>query len=188
MFRNALLASSAVVALAAASAPAHADNVGLNTWYAFDFAATGSPLVGGGVPGTSPAGVAAPDAPWTITLSSPATLHVTDVEIPGDQFTFFDNGVLLGTTSNPTPDTTVNVGECISCALASNEFSHGTFTLGAGTHSLTGVQDGVINFGDGDFEITTGVPEPTSWALMLLGFGGMGAAIRSRRRAVVSAA
>lgn len=28
-----------------------------------------------------------------------------------------------------------------------------------------------------------GVPEPASWALMLLGFGGMGAALRHRRRA-----
>jgi hypothetical protein len=28
------------------------------------------------------------------------------------------------------------------------------------------------------------VPEPASWALMLVGFGGMGVAIRSRRRAI----
>jgi len=31
---------------------------------------------------------------------------------------------------------------------------------------------------------TGGVPEPASWALMILGFGGVGAALRSRRRAV----
>jgi len=29
---------------------------------------------------------------------------------------------------------------------------------------------------------TGGVPEPSSWALMILGFGGMGAALRARRR------
>ena len=33
-----------------------------------------------------------------------------------------------------------------------------------------------------------GVPEPASWAMMLLGFGGIGALIRNRRRAVSLAA
>ena len=33
-----------------------------------------------------------------------------------------------------------------------------------------------------------GVPEPASWAMMLLGFGGIGALIRNRRRAVALAA
>ena len=32
------------------------------------------------------------------------------------------------------------------------------------------------------------VPEPTTWALMLLGFGGVGAALRSRRRVAVATA
>ncbi|WP_309606046.1 PEPxxWA-CTERM sorting domain-containing protein [Phenylobacterium sp.] len=36
--------------------------------------------------------------------------------------------------------------------------------------------------------VTGGVPEPTTWALMLLGFGGVGAALRSRRRVAASAA
>jgi hypothetical protein len=33
-----------------------------------------------------------------------------------------------------------------------------------------------------------GVPEPTTWALMLVGFGGMGALLRNRRRATAVAA
>ena len=32
------------------------------------------------------------------------------------------------------------------------------------------------------FEAVTGVPEPASWALTVAGFGGLGAAMRSRRR------
>jgi hypothetical protein len=33
----------------------------------------------------------------------------------------------------------------------------------------------------------TAVPEPTSWALMLMGFGGLGAMLRSNRRRQVAA-
>jgi len=34
---------------------------------------------------------------------------------------------------------------------------------------------------------TVAVPEPASWALMILGFGGVGAMVRARRRGVVAA-
>lgn len=98
-------------------------------------------------------------------------------------FRIFDNGVLLGSTSAAVPNAS-SVGECISCALADPNYSHGFFILGPGAHSLTGIFDGVITNGDGDFIIKSsgGVPEPAAWALMLVGFGGLGAALRSRRR------
>ena len=41
--------------------------------------------------------------------------------------------------------------------------------------------------GSGTFNIAGGVPEPASWALMILGFGGIGAAVRRRRQSVVFA-
>ena len=40
------------------------------------------------------------------------------------------------------------------------------------------------------FDLTRGggpVPEPATWAMMLLGFGGVGAMIRSRRRRALTA-
>jgi hypothetical protein len=39
-----------------------------------------------------------------------------------------------------------------------------------------------------DFAPTGGIPEPSTWAMMILGFGAAGTAIRSRRRASVAAA
>jgi hypothetical protein len=35
-------------------------------------------------------------------------------------------------------------------------------------------------------EEVAAIPEPASWALMIMGFGGVGAAIRSRRRTLGS--
>lgn len=48
-------------------------------------------------------------------------------------------------------------------------------TVGSG-YSPTGTVAGRDAF------LVTGVPEPTSWALMIMGFGGVGAMIRSRRK------
>lgn len=36
--------------------------------------------------------------------------------------------------------------------------------------------------------VTPGVPEPASWAMLLLGFGAIGAALRSRRKTVAALA
>jgi len=36
--------------------------------------------------------------------------------------------------------------------------------------------------GGGNFSFEAGVPEPATWAMMLVGFGGMGAVLRNRRR------
>ncbi len=41
---------------------------------------------------------------------------------------------------------------------------------------------GTGNIGANSSTIMTGVPEPAAWALMLMGFGGLGALLRSRRR------
>jgi hypothetical protein len=189
MLGKALLVGAATAALGAISAPAQAAVVAPGIWYAFQFAATGSPLMGGGTPGTNPNGVTAPAAPWLVTLTKPGELLVVDVEESGDQFSLFDNGQPLGDTSTPVVGG-ANVGECISCALANDDFSRGIFFLHAGVNVITGVDLGVVNFGDGDFIInpTLPVPEPAAWGLMLIGLGGLGASLRLRRRAAAATA
>ena len=68
-----------------------------------------------------------------------------------------------------------------------------TFTVGATASATfmifdTNTQPNGNDFGLDDISVSGGVPEPASWALMLLGFGGLGAALRSRRRGLIAAA
>jgi hypothetical protein len=53
-----------------------------------------------------------------------------------------------------------------------------SFKLYTGGSGDTGVQIDNVRF---DESLVTGVPEPASWAMMLLGFGGLGALLRQRR-------
>ena len=43
------------------------------------------------------------------------------------------------------------------------------------------------SFAADDYTITSGAPEPAAWSLMILGVGGMGGALRTRRRKAVAA-
>jgi hypothetical protein len=65
--------------------------------------------------------------------------------------------------------------------------SNGRYTFTFDT-AITGVTLGSTG---NSFELSDigapGVPEPATWAIMLMGFGGMGAALRSRRKAALTA-
>ena len=68
-----------------------------------------------------------------------------------------------------------------------------TFVLDTGSstasHLHFGVGDGNFSDNAGAYNISItqlGVPEPASWALMLIGVGGMGAALRRSRKTVVT--
>jgi hypothetical protein len=47
---------------------------------------------------------------------------------------------------------------------------------------------GFSEFVPGDGTFAVGVPEPATWAMMIVGFGGLGVALRARRRAFAAAA
>lgn len=74
----------------------------------------------------------------------------------------------VGLNFNPLVDSTYNVNLTVN-------------GLAGGARSL----DVVAQFGNG---FSGAVPEPTTWAMMLLGFGGLGAVLRRRRNQVALAA
>jgi hypothetical protein len=148
--------------------------------------------------------VSAPAPAWTITLSHSGTLTVTDIERSGDRFQMFDNGVAMAPAGSPFGPAPQNPGQvspgggltsvpCVGCsyittdingALGDADFSSGTFYLHPGVNNITGEFLGVIKYGDFDFIAESGVPEPATWGLMLLGVGAVGGAMRRRSRAL----
>jgi hypothetical protein len=107
----------------------------------------------------------------------------------------FDNGYMTGffqtTLSIPTGETSLGVGALLhlDCRFGSTcDFGHtGAFTFGALPTGLTWTSEsgtflsalGPTDPGGGS---VGGVPEPATWAMMILGFGLVGATARSRRR------
>ena len=68
-----------------------------------------------------------------------------------------------------------------------------TFTADGASDMLSFLATGGPNSGVPPFALldgvsVTGVPEPATWAVMLVGFGGLGAAIRSRRKQAAATA
>jgi hypothetical protein len=84
-------------------------------------------------------------------------------------------------------------GLCTGCTVAQQQaaidaaaasFGGAPFQF-TGEYQLRAVTGALVAEGSGSFNVA-GVPEPSAWALMLIGFGGLGAALR-RRRAVPTA-
>ncbi len=114
-------------------------------------------------------------------------LMVTDAGYAGDVFQVFDNGVSLGLTSDvPASANGLNVDLDFHAALASSSFSHGSFLLGAGLHTITGLlaqSSAEASNSTVGFLSAAPVPLPAPALLMISGIAGL----LMRRRKPVAA-
>ena len=79
------------------------------------------------------------EGPFTFTAPTVVVLKVTDGACRGDRFEVFDSGVSIGKTSSVPVDVGCNTVPDLDSpeAFLDPSYSHGTFPLGPGPHSLT---------------------------------------------------
>ena len=190
MFRK--LSAVAAMSLAfAMGGEAQATTINLSSssygiWQAFDvddFVSTGNPAAWIDSNIVSPGYGTA----LNFTTSGPVLLRVVDTGFAGDVFDVFDNGVSLGQTS-AAQDTTGGFAygttqSDFNAAFGDVRFSRGTFLLGAGLHSITGL----VFSNTSGFLATSGgvqvssIPVPPAIVGFVSGFGLLLGALRRRQ-------
>lgn len=189
---NKQLMAVAIAAAAAIAAPAQATSLALaadGSWAEFDVDSFVAQDFGTGwIDNTNGS---AQTFTFTIAAGQVGTLTVVDTGFAGDTFAITNFGAALGATSAvPLGNVDGLVENDADLDLANAAYSHGVFTLGAGSYSIGGalLQSVFDNDAGTDLDATQGdirltvaaIPEPSGTALLL---GGLAAvALLARRR------
>ena len=125
---------------------------------------------------------------FTLTSAYAFTLRLVDVGFAGDRVEVLSGGAtVLGTTDIVPVDDTVFAFTPDEAFAAPGTWSQGTWLLGAGTYSFTGSAT-ASPFGGGSWaisalaDVTSTIPEPGTWALVLISGLALVAATPRRRR------
>ena len=187
---NKPLLCGALALAAALAAPAHASTVALaadGQWNEFDIDSFAAPAFGTGwIDNTDGSPLT---FTFTIAAGQAARLTVVDAGFAGDTFTVTNFGAALGTTSSVATGTTAaDPIFDFDAAYASPSFSHGVFTLGAGSYAISGwLLQSVLDDSGQALDATSGavrlsaIPEATNAALLLAGLGALGLIARRRQ-------
>ncbi len=184
--------SGVLLLLAISAGPVHArvgSPVVLNQWYTFCFGAAGTFATSLGTCSLGANSVDPGSPPWLFVAGAPFKFILTDGFNSGDNFTLFDNAVVVGSLPAGVPG-----GDCGNdepACLASLAHSHAIFDLGPGSYSFTiMVSNSPFGGGAAFFRLEAGlqdvestIPEPGSILLVASGLLGLAAVqIRRRRR------
>jgi hypothetical protein len=164
------IATIAAFAIALAATPAQATMITVGSgWQTFGFGGVGSSW----------------DQDFSFSLAATATFKVTDAFLSGDRFGVFENGLSVGQTSAP-GSVGDQIGSNYDAAFADPRWSHAAYVLGPGVYDFTGIAtESPFGGGGAAVELVAGgVPELGTWAMMILGFGGV--ALQLRRRDAVA--
>jgi hypothetical protein len=125
----------------------------------------------------------------TLTFTFATPIQSFGAYLSGVQTNFFPDSVTFSDGSSQAIElqgvgTSCCVGELAFVGFTDPGKAITSVTINAGVSGVGG-QDAV---GVDDVRFQTAVPEPAAWAMMLVGFGGLGAVMRSRRRMATACA
>jgi len=133
-------------------------------------------------------------SPIDFTVDVASSFKLTDCCVAGDTYRLFSSGSLLATSSYyggaPLPQYSGN--SFYEAFWESPAYSKIDYLIGPGTYSFIVVGDGAAGVPASlglrvDTVVTAAVPEPSTWAMMIGGFGLIGGTLRRRAPKLSSA-